>query len=87
MNLMFETIKIFIICLKVFLTCKGIPPDVRFFFVRKIFTVFTDLLTYKLLKNLELNSNSMGITWRCFGQVHRDLSLHCEDFENSEYQF
>ena len=58
------------------------------------YTVFTEVhdisrfeFTYKLPKNLELNSNSMRIIWRCFRQVHTDLSLHCEDFHNFEHQF
>ena len=28
----------------------------------------------------------MGFTWQCFGQVHPDLTMHCDDFHNLENQ-
>ena len=45
-------------------------------------------VTQKSRAQLKWYENHMGhMIWRCFRQVHTDLSLHCEDFHNFERQF
>ena len=44
------------------------------------FSWFLQIWIYlQVTKNLDLNSNSMRITWRCFGQVQKDF--HKFNFE------